>query len=311
VPLTKIQNILLICFSLTYGFVLQALPMSWFLDRHNYINYADSSFNVLANFSASGLLPMLANEPIWLLINIALAQFFDPEAVVRVVIFVSTSILTYCIIKKNPKNAIWLLFFLLMPQLLKNHTTHLRQGLAMAVFYAGFFSRSVFGGRLLMALSPFIHASFFFILPIVLLPPLLKKLRYAIDVRLFVLAGFALVASLFLGFIASFFGARQVNYYDFEMTSVSGLGFVFWAIVFSLFIMQGKNFWNKYQEAIGVLVFYLCSYFLIEVTARILESGLPLILLAGLALTKWRRWAFISAFMLYGTIQWVLRLSAF
>ena len=308
--ITRLHNISLVCFSLTYGFILQSLPLSGFLDRQNYINYAEISFDYLARYVADGPLATLANEPLWLLANIGLAQFFEPEIVVRIVIFFSAFLLAYVITRADPRNSIWLMLFLLMPQLLKNHITHLRQGLAMALFFAGFFLRSSLRRWTLMAASPFVHASFFFILPIVMLPAVLNRLRLAMDVRIVILAGFAIAASLSLGVVSSLVGARQAGSYEFAMTSVSGLGFAFWLMIGGLFVTQGTIFLKNNQEAVGVLLFYLFSYFFIEVTARVFESGMPLVLLSGLALTQWRRWAFIGLFMVYSTIQWVLRLSS-
>lgn len=308
--ITRLHNISLVSFSLTYGFILQSLPLSGFLDRQNYLFYAEHSLAFLVRFIADGPLATLANEPLWLLINIGLAQFFEPELVVRVVIFFSASSLAYVLTKSSPRNSIWLMLFLLMPQLLKNYITHLRQGLAMALFFTGFFSNSWLRRWLLMAASPFVHASFFFILPIVMLPVVLNRFRLAIDVRIVVLVGFAIAASLSLGVVALLVGARQAGTYEFAMASVSGLGFAFWLMIGGLFVTQGKTFLKNNQEAVGVLLFYLVSYIFIEVSARVFESGMPLVLLSGLALTQWRRWTFIGFFMLYSAIQWILRLSS-
>jgi len=161
-----------------------------------------------------------------------------------------------------------------------------------------------------MAVSPLIHASFFFILPIIVLPRILKRLHLGIDVRLVVLLVFLVMMSFTVEIVASFVGARQVNYYDFEMTSVSGLGFVFWLFISGLFVAQGKKYIMENEEALSILIFYSISYYFNEVAARIFESGMPLVLLAGLVLTSWRRWAFISTFLLYGMIQWAMRLSS-
>ncbi|HSH42221.1 MAG TPA: hypothetical protein VK973_08880, partial [Arenicellales bacterium] len=46
--------------------------------------------------------------------------------------------------------------------------------------------------------------------------------------------------------------------------------------------------------------FYLCTYWLLEVTARIFESGMLPILFAGLLLTGWRRPAFLTLIVVYG-----------
>jgi hypothetical protein len=94
------------------------------------------------------------------------------------------------------------------------------------------------------------------------------------------------------------------------MADVSGLGFLFWLVVAVLFVLQGKIHLEKHQAAAGVLLLYLLSYFFVEVTGRIFESGLPLVLLAALGLTFWRRWAFISLFIVYSIILWAMRLSS-
>jgi len=309
--LTMHHKIMLICFSLAYGYFLQALPLLDFLDRHNYLIYAEQSFDILVITASRGVLPLLSNEPVWLLINSGLAQIFEPEVVLRIIIFSAAALFSYSLLRVDPKNSLWLILFLLMPVLLKNHITHLRQGLAMALFYAGYFSHGSVRRILLITIAPFIHSSFFFILPIVILPAIFKRLRLAMDLRMIVFAGFAIFASLSLGVIATMLGARQSGVYNFEIaSSVSGLGFVFWMMMGCLFVLQGEKYLKQNQEAIGVLVFYLVSYFFIEVTGRIFESGLPLVLLAGLALTGWRRWAFIASFLLYSSFQWLQRFSS-
>jgi hypothetical protein len=53
----------------------------------------------------------------------------------------------------------------------------------------------------------------------------------------------------------------------------------------------------------------LGTYWLIEVTARIFESGLPLVLLAGLSLSGWRRVVFLFAVLGSGSLMWLMRLG--
>jgi len=131
---------LIVSFSLTYGFLLQLLPVLQFKDRQNYLNYAENSAEILSNFATDGVLAVLANEPLWLLINSTLALVADPELVVRTIIFVSGSLFSYVLTRSNPENGLWLLLFLFVPQILKNFITHLRQGLGIALFFAGYFS---------------------------------------------------------------------------------------------------------------------------------------------------------------------------
>jgi len=133
-------------------------------------------------------------------------------------------------------------------------------------------------------------------------------MQLAVDIRLITMGLLSLFISLSLGLWVQLLGARQAEQYSFDMTEVSGLGFVFWLAVLALFLSQGKRFLQTRQRATSILLFYLLSYFFIEVTARIFESGLPIVLLAGLALRDWRRWIFITSFLSYSIIQWALRL---
>lgn len=309
-PISRLQKIFLAAFSLLYGYALQALPIMQFKDRANYLNYAENSAEILTRYAADGLIGVFANEPIWLLVNAILALLLDPEGVIRVIVFVSASVFAYVFTRADPRNSLWLMLFLLMPQMLKNFITHLRQGLGLAVFFAGYFSSRRAWRWPLMAAAPLIHASFFFVVAFVMLPAVLRSMRLAIDVRLLAMAAFSLFISLSIGFIAALVGARQISSYDFAMTDVSGLGFLFWLAVAGLFLLQGKTFLEKHQAAAGVLLLYLLSYFFVEVTARIFESGMPLVLLAALAMSSWRHWSFITFFVLYSAILWMMRLSS-
>jgi hypothetical protein len=93
------------------------------------------------------------------------------------------------------------------------------------------------------------------------------------------------------------------------MEDVSGLGFAFWFGVLGLMLMQGRNFLRKYVFETGLVGFYLATYWMIEVTARIFESGLLLVLLAGLSLTGWRRLTYLSAVLAFGGLSWILRVG--
>lgn len=296
--------------SLAYGAALQSLPVLQFKDRANYLNYAENSAEILSAYAQQGFLTILANEPIWLMVNIVLSVMGNPEGTIRVVIFISATLFSYVLLRQDPRNGLWLALMLLMPQILKNFITHLRQGLGIAIFFAGYFSKGTVRKWLMMCCAPFIHASFVFVLPFVVLPNVLRRMSLAIDTRLVIMGMFSLAVSLSLGLIAALVGARQAGHYDFSMSAVSGLGFVFWTLMMLLMLLQGKEFIQQRQEALGILLLYLLSYFFVEVTARIFESGLPLVLLAGIAMRSWRRWVFILALFSYSMIEWVLRLQS-
>lgn len=295
--------------SLTYGWVLAGLPLEVFKDRTNYLIYADQSSLILLRYWSQGILTGLTNEPIWLLLNAGLALVFEPETTLRIVIGVPASIVAYLVLRAEPKNFIWLLLFLFLPQVLKNHIVHLRQGVAVSFFLIGWFANWRAMRWFFFLFTPFIHASFFFILTLLFLTAIFRKLRLAAGLRniLFIFVGLTL--SIFLAAVAKFLGARQAVEYDFAVADISGLGFIFWSIVLFVMILQGRTFMRQYAFAIGVLVFYLSTYFFIEVTARIFESALIILLLAGLQMTVWRRQVFVALIVGYGLLSYVLSLN--
>lgn len=136
-----------------------------------------------------------------------------------------------------------------------------------------------------------------------------RQLRLAPDLRTLLFAVLGLGMAIYVGLVASLLGARQANVYAFSMPDVSGLGFVFWGMVLEVMCLQGRVFVRQHAFEIGIIVFYLTTYFLIEVTGRIFECGFILVLLAGLRLTGWRRVAFLTFIVSYGLLLYALRLD--
>lgn len=308
-PPSASYRLFCITFSLAYGFALSQIPGYDFKDWANYIIFAEASELILLGFLSGGLVEMLANEPLWLLLNIGLALFLEPDTVVRTIIFGSAFTVSWLVLRQHPHHAWWLLIFLLLPVVVKNHLIHIRQGAAIALFLAGWFCSGRLSRALLMGLSPFVHASFFFVLMILVLARLFRQLRLGPDLRTIAFIGAGIAVGLGLFWVAYMLGARQALQYQFAMTYVSGLGFVFWSTVVLLMFMQGRAFLRERAFETGTLLFYLATYFLIEVTARIFESSLLLVLLAGLAMTGWRLAVFRGVMLFYGGMSWLMRFS--
>jgi hypothetical protein len=300
-------NAIIVALALAYGAACSAIPSDSFKDWANYLNYAEDSSLTLSSLWQLGFIVTLTNEPVWLLINSGLALLLPPEAVVRTIIFVSATLVAWLVLRADPRHFAMLLGILFLPQVVKNHLIHLRQGAAIAVFLAGWFS----GWRplrwFLMFLAPFIHLSFTFVWLLMALASVTRYLRFAWDLRAltFVCAGVA-VGNL-LAWVAALMGARQAGLYAFASADVSGLGFAFWLAICLLMILQGSRFMREHAFQMGAVLFYLATYFLIEVTARIFESVIVLVLLAGLHMTSWRRMVFFGAIAVYGGLQWILR----
>ena len=308
---SSLARIVSVIAAILYGAMLCRIPQEHFKDFSNYIVYAEYSWERLLGLLSDGLLTTLSNEPVWLLINAALGSLLPSEEVVRLIIFFSASTVAWVVLRNHPRQFFWLLIFLLLPMVIKNHLIHLRQGLAISVFLLGWFASSKWQRRILLSLTPFIHASFFFVLPILVASKAMIKLRLGPDIRIIVFAMAGIGVGIGLGWLAALLGARQAYEYQFAMTDVSGLGFVLWLGVFILFRMEGRQFLRIHAFETGMIVFYLGTYWLIEVTARIFESSVLLVLIAGLSLTGWRLVAYkiIVCCVLFG-LSWSMRTGA-
>jgi hypothetical protein len=278
-------------------------------DRLNYLTYASNSDVIALSYLSKGLLSFIFNEPVWLAINIVLNQFLSPERVVSVIVFFSALVSAYLVLKTNPKYFLFLLFILVFPQVIKNYIIHLRQGLAISIFLLGWFTHSKPYRWILFGLTPFIHASFFFVLFLLAYVSILKNTKFAFDLRTIAVVILGLAIGLGLNLIAKLLGARQATEYQFSTTNVSGLGFIFWLCIFILYSLQGRSFVNNHVFAISSIAFYLTTYLLFEVTGRIFESTTIIVLLAGLDLTAWRRKFFLAAIALFILFSWLLRLN--
>ncbi|HJS91155.1 MAG TPA: EpsG family protein [Steroidobacteraceae bacterium] len=289
--------------AVAYGGVLASLPLLAFQDRANYLNYATDSLVLLGKNVINGPVAVLANEPVWLLVNWALGVLFTPAHAVRLLIFTSALVMAFEVLRHAPsKGWAWALPFLLMPQLLDNYTTHLREGCGLSIFLAGWFSESRYRKYLLLVLSPLVHSSYFVVLALYLVVGVTKRLRLANDVQVAAIVTFGAAMSVGLVWLGSILGARQASEYQYlGGATVSGLGFVFWLAVLLIFLIEGSSLVRKHALAVGALVFYLTTYFFLQFTGRIFEAMLLLVLLAGLELTSWRKFAFVGL-----TISWVL-----
>lgn len=296
-------------FSISYGLLFAGFPLEEFKDRANYLRYASESEAVLARYWSRGILATLANEPLWLLINSFLASFLSPETVLRTLIFFPAAVSAWLVLRRQPEHFVWLIIILILPQVFKNYVIHLRQGVAISIFLLGWFSDRRVTKHLLLGLTPFVHSSFFFILMLLALSSVLLRVRLALDLRSLFIALVGLAVGLGLGWLAELFGARQSGSYGFSVGDVSGLGFIFWSVVLALFFFESTEVGRSKTFEIAILIFYLATYFFVEVAGRIFESGMLVVLLAGLALSSWRLIIFKSLLCLYVGMQMAIRFN--
>ena len=292
-----------------YASTLAALPIDVFNDRDNYLTYAQYSDVIFIRYEAEGLLSILANEPVWLFLNTLLAQFLFPDGVVRVLIFVPAFVVAWQLLRHEPAHAIWIIAFLLAPQVVKNHIVHLRQGVAIAVFMTGYFAKPSWLRYSLMLIAPLIHSSFVFVLTIGAMVWAVGKLDWPPRIRMMALIAAFVAITAMVSFVAGSVGARQAFLYAFAELDITGVGFLFWLAIFGLFLTSKSEIIDQNMFGLGNLAFYLVSYFVIPVSARIFESGLFLVLLAGLKLPTARKYVFVAVYILFGMIQYITRLD--
>lgn len=295
--------------SILYGAILAGLPMSGFKDRENYLIYAGNSLEILHRYHADGWLSVLSNEPVWLLINIAFSSVMAPDNVLRTLIFLSATTVAYIVLRKCPLNFFWLCLVLLLPQVLKNHVVHIRQGVAIAIFLVGWFSPSLLRTIIFIGVTPFIHASFFVVCGLLCLILLARRLRFSRGLKTAIVLGTCLLISVSIVWVANILGARQAERYAFLHADVSGVGFAFWFIVLFQMLMQGRQYFRDNIFQIGFVGFYLSSYFFVPVSARILESVMIPVLISCFLMRGWSRLVFLGMFLSYFLLQYYSRLG--
>lgn len=301
-------NFLILLLSFLYSFSLTyIIPVDAVVDRVNYLTYAADSEIIVAKYLLSGTGSLIFNEPVWLALNVFLSFFFSPENTVRVIIFISSFLSSFFVLRFSPKNILFLLFILFVPQVIGKYIVHLRQGLAISVFLMGWYITNIRLRYLLFFMTPFIHSSFFFVLVLFFFTDASLKMKLARDIRSILVICVGLALGVGLSYIASFFGARQATEYQFTSDSVSGIGFLFWLGTLSLYWFQGRVFARKHAFSISAIIFYLSTYFFLEVSGRIFESMIAIVLLASIDLRAWRKNAFLIALSFFVLLTWLQR----
>ncbi|WP_280541575.1 hypothetical protein [Chromohalobacter sp. 11-W] len=289
-----------------YAWFLMGLDVDGYVDRANYLIYAQYSDEIFVKYAAGSLKTVLTNEPVWLLYNIWASKHFTPEDTLRVIIFFSSFFVSFLVLRSYPKYALLLVLFILMPQVLKNNIVHLRQGVGITLFFIGWWCRYLPLRMFFIGLAPLVHASFFFIDALFLLNIAFSTFRISTIWRMIYTLGMGVLLGALGIWLADALGARQGSSAEYNAmgSEGSGLAFIFWGVFAVIFSMEGKEFLKNNFFPASILVFYLSTYFLLPVTARVFESGMLIVLLASLGLSDWRRYAAYSLYIFYFCMQW-------
>ncbi|MBE0472456.1 MAG: EpsG family protein [Methyloprofundus sp.] len=293
-------------YSLIISFIL---PLNGFKDRGNYLIYADKSLEFITGYFDQGVVSFLTNEPVFLSINYFLSLFFSPELTLQLLIFIFSFIFAFAVLSYDKKLFLWLLLLLLLPQVLKNNIMQLRQGYAVAIFTFAWICLHGKPRFFLIALTPLMHSSFFVVLLFLLIYKAAHWIKLNFGLRAFLVGLAALVASVALLYLASVVGARQGARYNDAGLNVSGLAFLFWFMVFSVFLFQSKSWFSKHGFPVATLLVYLVMYFTFPLSARVFESTLPLVMIAGFSMQGWKLYSFKILFLFYFFYQYYLGLQ--
>lgn len=308
--LTDPHRLLIFILSLSYGFALCLIPTEAYSDFGNYLSYAEYSLEILDDMVSGGGLALFTNEPLWLIGNALLALLFQPEEVVRTIIFISAFTVAYTTLISKPKNTIWILLLLISPIIVKNHLVHIRQGAAIAVFLAGWFFSQNNWRYLLFGITPFIHSSFFIVIFLLILTKAMLSiqlgpvLRSIIFFLIGITIGFALLS------VAALFGTRQGLETEYTKLGTSGLGFIFWFFIGMLMLCNRQTVMRSHVFEIGCIQVYLGAYFFTEITARVFESTILLVYLAGLGMKGWHLLTFKTSIIASLAFLWLSRANA-
>lgn len=304
-------KVFIIFFSLCYGYFLAGLSIDAFMDRDNYLKYVEDGELLLFANASQGILKIISNEPLWLLLNNILYIILGtPEKVLRCYIFVFSTLFSYAVLSKGPKNYFWLILFLFVPQVLKNYVIHLRQGVAIAIFLIGFNMRPSHMKNIVLCSTPFIHASFFFVILFYFVNKIFSIISENKVIKISLAVSFSAFLVGSLSFLSRVVGARQADEYDFSASlAVSGVGFVFWFLILVFMLMENRFFFKKYFFEIFSLIFYLIAYYFVEVSGRIFESVIILVLISCLNLSGYRKLFFNILILTFFLISYTERFS--
>jgi hypothetical protein len=275
------------------------------MDRSSYfISFANAEdrFNNLELLSSS----IVFQEPLYIVIVYFLSIFFSPQAIAIIIISFASSSSIFSLYKARPELLLIIILVFLLPQMMGKYIVHLRQGLAIAFFLTIFlyFKKNLFISSFIAGL---IHISFFAVIPIMILIRLTPKNRNAILITSIALSIFTFIffsQGLFAKLVF-FLDLRQANNYLFESNNISGLGFLYWSVIYMIFFFQ-KKISESRTLSMNIIALYCTSYFWLNFISRILEAFIPLIFLE---LKLLNTYICYLALIFYLFISWQTRLQ--
>lgn len=293
----------------SYAGFLASLPAAEYKDRQNYLAYATYPGLILDRYLAQGWSATFSNEPLWLVLNIALSKMMPPQLVVSFIVFAGALVTALYAVRHCSAGVLCCVLALVFVPVIKNYIIHIRQGFAVALFLSGIWSPRLSLKLALLSSAAFVHSSFLFVAPLYAISRYrpVVTLRPMIRVGLYLVIGVILAVSF--GYVASALGARQADDIAEGFAGGSGLGWLFWVGILSMMLLEGRGYHRENSFSIAMVISFLSGYFLLEGAARIFESGVLLVVLSCFRLSGVRLHVSLSMLAIYLASSWISRLS--
>lgn len=303
----KFEYSIYIVIALLYSFTLSLIPEVLLRDRDSYLVYATDADRIFEQFLNEGIGSVIFNEPLFLGLNYILDAFIEPAIIPSLFSFF-TSFVLVCFLLKEIEGW-WLKFMAVLcitfiPFLFHLQLVILRQGLALSIFIIVIMiSKKEKNWVIASFMLAFIHSSFFIVCALMCLLYWVKNMKYSSQIIVFI--GFSLLLSFSLFFVGNMIGARQVEIYQSDSSSGSGLSFLLYLILLCLLLTRGEVFLKSYPYssiAILGLICYLTLYFTSPIAGRLIATFMPFIICLLFHTSKSISYVFICIYLLLNLV---------
>ena len=262
-------------------------------DRTRYFNNFENLSNFFINsITNDGVLFTIFNDGLFFLICYVLGLFFTPKNGLRIIIFVSSFLISNTIIKNSKGGFFYNFIFLINPFLTLCLIQNNRQALALALFIYSFYELNGIKEKIFWIFTCLIHTSYFLIIGFFWFSLFISKIKSSIFERSIFLSITLTIISISFYQISSFLPARQITEFSNLQTEGSGIGFIVWLLILFLFILNERNVLKNnysYNFSLIIIIFFLSSYFFLSFSFRVLVGTLPIILISTKFLPKLQR----------------------
>lgn len=262
---------------LLYVSFLSGMPNEWFRDRESYLTFASYSESIIDFYGSKFIL--IANEPLFLYLNIWLAEIFEYNYIPKIFVYLITTIFVF-FIGYSAKNIIsftlGIALSIVIPYMLQAELVALRQGLATA-FFIPFFFLLKDDKKVLVALlvCAFFHSIFFLFFLFYYLNFFILS-RFDTNKKLFISFVFMVILSFTGIVVAKYLGLRQGSEYMGVESDVGGGAFILFSFVFMyLYVYGNKDNKRLYDFVMIGLTMFLTSYFFSPISGRLFNTVAP------------------------------------